>query len=78
MTLELNVVLFKVAGNDGRIVPPMRADKYTKLAALVLKIKVNLSPVPVLDNTAPRLNCGMVAPLGGITDTPGSPWVGSS
>jgi hypothetical protein len=42
-------------------------------AALVLKIKANLSPVPALDNTAPYLNCGMGAPPGGITDSPGPP-----
>jgi hypothetical protein len=76
--LEVNVVLFKGAGNDGRIVSPTLANKYTKLAALILKIKANLSQVPMLDNVAPFLNCGIGAPLGGITDPPASPWVGIS
>ena len=73
MRIEVNAILFKGAGNDGRVVSPVRADAYTKLVALVLKMKANLSPVPALDNTAPYLNCGMGAPLGGITDPPGSP-----
>jgi len=60
------------------IVSPMRADTYNKLTALFLKIKANLSSVPALDNMAPYLNCGMGASLGGITEPPGSPGVGSS
>lgn len=58
--LEVNAILFKGAGNDGRVVSPMRANTYNKLAAVVLKIKANLSPVPALDNVAAYLNCGMV------------------
>jgi len=69
MRLEVNAG----AGNDGRVVSPVRANTYTKLANLILKIKANLSPVPALHNTAPYLNRGMDAPLGGITDPPGSP-----
>lgn len=78
MRLEVSAVLFKGAGNEGRVVSPMLANKYTKLVALVLKIKANLSPVPMLDNAAPCLNCGIGAPLGGITDPPASPWEGIS
>lgn len=78
MRLEVNAILFKGAGNDGRVISPVRSDTYTKLAAVVLKIKANLSPVAALDNTALYLNCGKGAPLGGITDPPGPPGVGSS
>jgi hypothetical protein len=56
----LNAILFKGTGNDVRVVSPMLAGKYNKLAVLVLKTKVNLSSVPALDNMAPYLNCGMV------------------
>lgn len=61
------------AGNNGSLVSHVRADTNSKLAALVLKIEVNLSPVPALDNMAPCLNCGMGAHIGVITDPPGSP-----
>jgi hypothetical protein len=64
--LEVNAVLFKGAGNDGRVVSPMLANSYTKLAVLVLKIKANWLPVPMLDNAAPCLNCGIGAHLGGM------------
>ena len=49
---EVNAILFKGAGNDGRVISPMLADTHNKLAALVLKIKANLSPVPAIDNGA--------------------------
>lgn len=75
---EVNATLFKGARNNGRLASHMRADTYAKLAALVLKIKVKLSPVSALDYMAPSLNCGMGAPIGVITDPPGSPGVESS